>query len=126
VLHAIEGHLISGYADGGDAPDKQLKLVPGAVADAAAFLERHGETRARFDKAAELVEGFESPFGLELLSTVHWVMKHEAVRTPDEVVARTYAWNPRKRQFTPRQIGIAVNVLSKKGWVELLDARSDR
>ncbi|MDR5173008.1 macro domain-containing protein, partial [Methylobacillus flagellatus] len=27
VLNAIEGHLVSGYADGGDAPDKQVELV---------------------------------------------------------------------------------------------------
>lgn len=125
VLLAIEGHLVSGYADGGDAPDKQLKLVPGAVGDAVAFLERHGATRARFDKVAALVEGFESPFGLELLSTVHWVMKYEAGCTLDDVVARTYAWNPRKRQFSPRQIGIAVNVLSQKGWVEPLNTTSE-
>ena len=39
VLRAVEGHLVSGYADGGDAPDKQLDLVPGAVDDARAFLE---------------------------------------------------------------------------------------
>ena len=31
VLTRIEGHLVSGYADGGDAPRKQLELVPGAV-----------------------------------------------------------------------------------------------
>jgi hypothetical protein len=31
VLRAVEGHLVSGYADGGDAPDKQPELVPGAV-----------------------------------------------------------------------------------------------
>ena len=116
MLHAIEGHLISGYADGGDAPDKQLSLVPGAVEDAAVFLAQHADPRARFDKVAALVEGFESPFGLELLSTVHWVMKHEAVATLDGVVERTYAWNERKRQFTPRQIGIAVDVLSGQGW----------
>ena len=30
VLRAVEGHLIAGYADGGDAPNKQLALVPGA------------------------------------------------------------------------------------------------
>ena len=35
VLHAVEGHLVSGYADGGDAPAKQIELVPGAVDDAA-------------------------------------------------------------------------------------------
>jgi O-acetyl-ADP-ribose deacetylase (regulator of RNase III) len=125
VLHAIEGHLISGYADGGDAPDKQLALVPGAVEEAAEFLQQHDATRARFDKIVDLVEGFESPSGLELLSTVHWVMKHEAVETLDDVVARTYAWSPRKHQFTPRQIGIAVNVLSQRGWVAPLKARSD-
>ena len=116
VLHAIEGHLISGYADGGDAPDKQLSLVPGAIQDAAAFLSKHADSRGRCDKVAALVEGFESSFGLELLSTVHWVMKHESVTTLDDAIERTYAWNERKRQFTRRQIGIAVDVLSAQGW----------
>jgi hypothetical protein len=124
VLRAVEGHLLSGYADGGDAPDKQLQLVPGAVDEAGAFLARHEATRARFDKVADLVEGFESPAGLELLATVHWVSKHEAVRTPQDVVARTYAWNPRKQQFTPRQIDIALDVLARKGWIEPLEVRS--
>ncbi len=38
VLSAVEGHLVSGYADGGDAPEKELALVPGAIEDAEAFL----------------------------------------------------------------------------------------
>ena len=73
VLRAVEGHLVSGYADGGDAPDKQLELVPGSVAEAQAFLKEDEETIARFERVAQLVEGFESPFGLELLATVHWL-----------------------------------------------------
>ncbi|MBU0499107.1 MAG: macro domain-containing protein [Gammaproteobacteria bacterium] len=117
VLRTIEGHLISGYADGGDPPDKQLSLVPGAVDDATAFLAQHTQTRTRFDKVASLVEGFESPFGLELLSTVHWVIKHQPVACLEDVVEHTYAWNARKRQFTRRQIGIAADVLAAKGWV---------
>jgi O-acetyl-ADP-ribose deacetylase (regulator of RNase III) len=118
VLNAIEGHLVCGYADGGDKPDKQLKLVPGAIEDATRFLEEHPDTRNRFNRVAELVEGFESPFGLELLSTVHWVMMQDSVLTIDDVIHRTYAWNDRKKQFSPRQIAIAVEVLSKKGWVK--------
>ena len=119
VLRAIEGHLVAGYADGGDAPDKPLTLVPGAVDDANAFLEANALTRERFDRVGRLVEGFETPFGLELLATVHWVARHESAgRNPAEVVERTYAWNDRKRQFTPRQIGIALNVLNKQGWLE--------
>jgi O-acetyl-ADP-ribose deacetylase (regulator of RNase III) len=118
VLNAIEGHLVSGYSDGGDRPDKQLNLVPGAVREASVFLAQHGDTRERFDRVTDLVEGFESPFGLELLSTVYWVAKHEAVGGLDDVIDRTYAWNERKQQFTPRQIGIAVDTLTKKGWFD--------
>jgi hypothetical protein len=83
-------------------------------------LTEHPKTRAHFDKVADLVEGFESPFGLELLATVHWVLRHESAHTLGDVIARTYAWNDRKRQFTPRQIGIASEVLSKHGFVERL------
>lgn len=125
VLHAIEGHLISGYADGGDAPDKQLMLVPGAIDDAETFLKTHADTRARFDKVETLIEGFESSFGLELLATVHWVIRHERVMAFDDVVERTYAWNARKRQFTRRQIGIAVDVLTTHGWVPEVAKRAD-
>ncbi len=120
VLNAIEGHLVSGYADGGDSPDKPLQLVPGAVKEASTFLQEYAETRARFDKVASLVDGFESAFGLELLSTVHWILKNESVNTIDQVVNHIYAWNDRKRKFTPRQIEIAVNVLTSKHWVKSL------
>jgi O-acetyl-ADP-ribose deacetylase (regulator of RNase III) len=118
VLNAIEGHLIFGYADGGDAPDKQLNLVPGAVEDATAFLRQHAETRKRFDKVSELVEGFESPFGLELLSTVHWIIENESAESEDDLLRRTYSWGARKRRFTPRQIRLAAHVLAENGWVD--------
>jgi O-acetyl-ADP-ribose deacetylase (regulator of RNase III) len=120
VLHALEGHMVSGFADGGDAPDKELELVPGAVADAVAFLEDQPDTRARFDRVVDLVEGFETPFGLELLSTVHWVSSRNPVKTTGEVVALTYnwgGWGERKRRFSPRQIGLALDVLAEKHWI---------
>ena len=117
VLNALEGHMVSGYADGGDAPNKPLQLVPGAIEDATAFLEQHGETRERFDRVANLVEGFESPFGLELLSTVHWIVKHETAHSVDDVIQHIYAWDGRKRQFSPRQVSLAIEVLSHKGWI---------
>lgn len=118
VLWAIEGHLLTGYADGGDAPEKSLSLVPGAVEDASSFLMSHEETRARFDRVGALVEGFETPFGLELLATVHWIAKHDSsAGNLSDVVERTYAWNARKRQFSSQQIGIALNVLADKGWI---------
>jgi hypothetical protein len=122
VLNAVEGHLVSGYFDGGDAPDKQLQLVPGALEDANAFLRDKTETQARFARVSDLVEGFESAFGLELLSTVHWIVSTEQVRSIDDMVAQTYAWNDRKKQFSRRQIALAVDVLSRKNWIDELPA----
>ena len=116
VLGAVEGHFISGYADGGDGPDKQLELVPGAAENAAEVLRRSRRTRERFDRVTDLVDGFESAFGLELLSTVHWVLVHDAPAARDDLVTLTYAWNERKRRFSPRQIGLAAEVLTDKGW----------
>lgn len=118
VLADIEGHLISGYADGGDAPDKELELVPGAVEDARTFLEDHPETRKRFDKVSKLVDGFESPFGLELLTTVHWVATEHPNAADEEIIAHTYAWGKRKQQFSERQIRLALHVLKDQGWLE--------
>lgn len=117
VLRAVEGHLVSGYADGGDSPDKQLELVPGAVKDAGSFLSDKQETRVRFDRVARLVEGFETPFGLELLATVHWVATKENAVSREAAVSRAYAWNERKKRFSPRQIGIAFQTLQSKGWI---------
>ncbi len=118
VLHAVEGHFISGYADGGDTPEKALELIPGAVQDATAVLDHAPAARERFDRVADLVEGFESAFGLELLSTVHWVLEYDSPATLDDLVARTHGWNERKKRFSPRQIYLAANVLVEKGWVD--------
>ena len=118
LLNVVEGHFISGYADGGDRPDKRLELVPGAVDDARRVLRRSPKTRPRFDRVTDLVDGFESAFGLELLATVHWVLVRDNPASRDDLVARTYAWHERKKRFSPRQIGLAADVLRDKGWAD--------
>ncbi len=118
VLNKIEGHFVSGYADGGDAPDKQLQLVPGAVQEAQDFLSSHTDICEHFKKVSNLVDGFETPFGLELLSTVHWVITKEGGHSMEDVINYTYCWNDRKKQFTERQIILAADMLAKKGWVD--------
>lgn len=116
VLNHIEGHYLSGYADGGDAPSKEVELIPGAIEEAMKFLESDSETNSRFDKVADLVDGFETPFGLELLSTVHWVIKHDTTGRSDLAKA-IYGWNPHKQQFSERQIELAANTLELKKWI---------
>ena len=117
VLKAIEGHLVSSYADGGDKPDKELELVPGAVKEAETFLVDKQETVSRFDRVGELVEGFETPFGLELLSTVHWVVNHEGAKSAQDATLQVHNWSDHKKRFSPRQIAIAYDRLTSNKWI---------
>lgn len=117
VLRTVEGHYITGYADGGDAPDKQLAIVPGAVPDAEALLTGACDTTERFDRVVKLLEGFETPFGLELLATLHWVATVEEARTPAAIVERTHAWGERKAQFSSQHIQVGLERLQQDGWL---------
>jgi len=117
VLTHIEGHFISGYGDAEDAPDKQIELKVQAADQAERFLQAHADTLARFDRVVDLIRGFETPYGMELLSTVHWVASREGASNADEAAARTYAWNDRKRMFRPEHIHKAWEVLCRKGWL---------
>jgi hypothetical protein len=120
VLKAIEGHFIEGYGDGGDDPSKPLEIVTGTQQLAIEFLADHPDTEAHFQRVCDLVSGFESPFGLELLATVHWLCTREQPSCLDDLVQQTYEWNPRKRQFSARQIQLASHLLAQQGWVEPL------
>jgi O-acetyl-ADP-ribose deacetylase (regulator of RNase III) len=124
VLRTVEGHYVTGYADGGDDPGKSLELLPGAVEAARTKMQEDTPAQTRFQRVAELVEGFETPFGLELLATVHWVAHKEGANDVDTVVAMTHAWNQRKQRFSSEQIRIAYDVLLQKGWLEIVPSAS--
>lgn len=113
VFNQIEGYYVTGCADGGDQPDKILELLPGAAEAAETFLQAQPATLERFYQISNLVEGFESSFGLELLATTHWVMKHESAQSQEDIEKHIYSWNKRKQQFTPQQIALAAKVVSK-------------
>jgi O-acetyl-ADP-ribose deacetylase (regulator of RNase III) len=117
VLHRIEGYFVAGYQDGGDQPDKELTIVPGAIAEAEKALAHEPHTHDNFSRVADLVDGFETPYGLELLATVHWVATREGATTRELAVQRVQNWNERKKVFTPRQVAIAFDTLETKGWL---------
>jgi len=117
VLTAIEGHFLTGYGDAEDNPDKPLKLDQKAAERAETFLAGHPKTLTHFDRVVDLIGGFETPYGMELLATVHWVATREGATTLEDVVSKTYSWNERKRAFSERNIGVAWKVLKAKGWL---------
>ena len=124
VLSRIEGHYIVGYGDATDDPHRRIELQPGAVEEAEEALQAAGETRERFDRVARLIEGFETPYGMELLATVHWVAQREGYAA-DDVIAGVHAWSERKRMFPGRHILLARDALRRQGWLPETDEGAD-
>jgi O-acetyl-ADP-ribose deacetylase (regulator of RNase III) len=121
VLQRIEGHYVRGYGD--RSRDVSLELFPEAVKEAEVFLASEKQTQDRLARVTELIEGYETPYGLELLSTVHWVVVHDRVAggqtNPSAVVAAVHAWNDHKRRtFTPPRVTRAWERLKSEGWFE--------
>jgi O-acetyl-ADP-ribose deacetylase (regulator of RNase III) len=117
VLNNLEGHYISGYGEGEDDPRKSIELLEGAAEEGEIVLEAHPATLQRFAQVRRLIEGFESPYGMELLATVHWVAGRDGASTLAQAVLKVYAWNERKRMFTLHQIQVAWERLHRLGWL---------
>lgn len=122
VLEKMDGHFITGYGAGENKPDTPIHLKMEAAAEARQYLKEHVDTCARFDRVAELIEGFETPFGMELLATVHWVATKndpEAARGPEAALAAVQAWSTRKAKvMKPEQVSAAWRRLKDLGWID--------
>jgi hypothetical protein len=119
VLEMLEGHFTRGYGDS-QGPDVAIELLPGAVNAADAFLADHPDSRKRLEKVAQLIEGFETPYGMELLSSAHWVAVHSQspAKSAEEAARAVHYWNERKqRMFRPEHIRIAWERLRELQWV---------
>lgn len=117
VLQATEGHFTRGYGDRSDAVLRlaPVVLLPGAEERAAEHLTREPDALSRIDSVLDLIDGFESPYGLELLATVHFAATHIGAGR-EAVVATVQAWNERKKNlFQPAHIEAAWIQLERHG-----------
>lgn len=110
VLGLLEGHYISGLGDDATKPTAEVKLLPGSREAAKAFLAEKPATREHIEKVLHLIEGFEDPYGLELLATTHWVMREQEdlAGDPGGVAEAVRRWSDRKaRTMKPSHITAA-------------------
>jgi O-acetyl-ADP-ribose deacetylase (regulator of RNase III) len=118
ALQHIEGHFIRGYGD--RSAKAEIRLMPNAAEQAREFLKSKPESEEHLERVKKLIEGFETPYGMELLSTIHWVVKHEAGIKGDleAIRERVESWNQRKKDLMkPQHIQKAFSRLEQQGWV---------
>lgn len=119
MLAEIEGHFAVYDTDGAGDGVEDIALAPGSAEAAAKVLASAGETRARFDRVAALIEGFESSYGMELLATVHWIAAREGASDVAAVEHAMGAWWDRERVFSRDKIAITWDALRTRGWLEV-------
>ena len=120
VLEILEGHYISGYGDT-QKPDVEVELLPGAIDAADDFLNKHPGSFAHLNKVADLVDGFETPYGMELLASVHWLAVHDRQAVDQKsAISAMAGWNERKRRlFKSEHICIAWDRIQEEGWINI-------
>jgi O-acetyl-ADP-ribose deacetylase (regulator of RNase III) len=122
VLQRIEGHFIHGYGDRSSrARDASIRVLPEAAVEAERFLEQDEKARQRLESVARLIEGFEYPYGLELLATIHWVAQEDltAKESLQAAVEGVQRWSEHKRKtFPPSDVEAAWQRLRQWGWLQ--------
>ena len=116
LVQVLEGHYLSGYGDG--TGNRAVRLLPGAADEAETYLLDHPETLERFARIGELIDGFETPYGLELLATTHWAATHEGADDLEAATSAVQGWSARKeRLFTNEHVAVAWTRLQDGGWL---------
>ncbi len=119
ALDTLEGHYLTGIGDRSAAVTDlaPVNLTPGSAEAAGAALADHPDNSHVLDALLSLVDGFETPYSLELLATVHYAAIQGPVTADAEVLARRVSqWSIRKaRMFTDRHIRLAARHLEEHG-----------
>lgn len=113
LLQGMEGSFTAGLGDGtakvlANEPisltEQGSQALSRYLADAAAA----NRVSTAVDSVLRIIEGFEGPYGVELLASTHWVATNEGAHEPGAAAAAVRKWTKRKgRIFTDDRIGVA-------------------
>jgi len=108
VLNDMDGHYLYGMKQKTAKPLDKITIKKEELENVYGFIETNctPEQKARLESVYNLIEGFESPLGLELLATVDYVIQHESgdeLFTEFELENKVYSWSERKRKIIKKE-----------------------
>ena len=95
---AFRGMEKQGLIEGFTSDTRETVVTKAGVEMAEGFLvgEQREQAEQLIHRISQLVEGYESPYGLELLSSVHFLATHESQRSVKGIVDALGQWGERK------------------------------
>jgi uncharacterized protein YwgA len=119
LLQRLDGHFIRGFGD--RDTNSQIYVLSEGSQTAQDFMEQHPDAKERLEQVSRLIEGFETPYGMEMLTTLHWVAQREDLQASvsvERAIAGVQAWSDRKKDlFKPKHLQIAWQRLNDQGWL---------
>lgn len=109
---SLEEHgMIRGFLTG----DRQARVTNSGCAVADEFLSTADQGSDEvIEQLTKLIQGYESPYGLELLSSVHWLAHHEGHYPVEKIIKEMMSWNENKRNsFDEKAIRFAYERLQE-------------
>jgi len=130
LRHAVEnmdGHYIRGLGDG--VVEAEIEPTEFAQSEADLFLrEEPGGQKVieAVERVAQLIDGYQSAYGMELLATVHWVATNAPhAKTSGAALVAIQQWSPRKAELMlPSHVEAAWSRLVTQGWIKSATAIS--
>lgn len=112
VLYYLNGSYIMGYSAKDKKPFEELALISDAEFEVEKFLNQPENIifKTVVEKVKNFLTGFYSPFGLELLSTIDFIINEKQADTNEKVIDELNKWSDRKKtMFTnPKFVQIAI------------------
>lgn len=99
VLHYLNGSYVMGYNSKDKRPFEELSMVPGGIEEVISFLnqEENEEYKKISEKTIEFLTGFYSSYGLELLSTIDFIISEKKATSLEEITRYLHNWSSRKK-----------------------------
>lgn len=117
VLYYLNGSYISGYSSKDKKPFEELGIVPDGEPDVKEFLLKpeNNNYLEISNNTKSFLTGFYSPFGLELLSTIDFIITENKAQTEEEITVYLESWSDRKKTLfqNKRFIDVAVTRIKK-------------
>ncbi len=121
VLYYLNGSYITGYSSKDKKPFEELGIMFDGETEVIEYLNQseHRTFKQFADNTKQFLTGFYSAFGLELLSTVDYLMSEKQAKTNEEVTRQIESWSDRKKSLfsNPKFIDLAIEKLEKASFV---------
>jgi uncharacterized protein YwgA len=115
VLEYLNGHYIN-YKKDDNSPANTIKLEISKQKEVEEYINKNisEEQKQNLNALSALIDGFETPFSLELLATVDFILKDNPAYTPENILENIQNWTQRKKELMKLyHIQVAVNRLKE-------------